>query len=234
MENKKLVIAVDGYSSSGKSTLAKDFAAKVGYVFVDTGAMYRAVTLSALRNNLFDAKNNIELEKLEKLVEEIDIHFKYSKEEGRSITYIGDELVESEIRNIEVSDRVSYIAAVPFVRRKLVDMQRNMSKESGLIMDGRDIGTVVFPKADIKLFVTADVMVRAQRRYRELTNKGENVSLQEIVDNVKKRDHLDETREESPLRKAKDAIVLDTGKYTPEEQLDWLMKLVDEKTQSAK
>ncbi|MGB5989404.1 MAG: (d)CMP kinase [Marinifilaceae bacterium] len=229
MEKRKLVIAVDGHSSSGKSTLAKDFAKELEYAFIDTGAMYRTVSLAASRAGVFGENNELNLPLLKEIVENIDIKFTYNRELKKSQTYLDGELVEDEIRSLEVSNKVSYVAAVSFVRSRLVDLQRSMGEEAGVIMDGRDIGTVVFPNADIKLFVTADVAIRAERRYKELKLKGEDVSLQDIIDNVKQRDYIDENRDESPLKKADDAILLDTGKMTRESQLDWLMKIVEEK-----
>jgi len=228
MAERKLVIAVDGYSSSGKSTLAKDFAAELEYAFIDTGAMYRAVTLAASRAGVLN-DNKVDEVLLKELVDRIKIRFTYNRELKKSQTFLDGELVEEEIRSMEISNKVSYIAQIPFVRTKLVDMQREMGKEASVIMDGRDIGTVVFPNADIKLFVTADVQIRAERRYKEMIANGLDVTLEEVIDNVRKRDHIDETRDESPLRKADDAIVLDTGKFTPREQLDWLLEIVKNK-----
>lgn len=231
MEKRKLVIAVDGYSSSGKSTLAKDFAAELEYAFIDTGAMYRTVALAAHRAGAFGEDNTIDEVVLKDIVDKITIKFTYNRELKKSQTFLDGELVEDEIRSMEISNKVSYVAQIPFVRTKLVDLQRKMGDEAGVIMDGRDIGTVVFPNADIKLFVTADVAIRAQRRYNELKAKGDVLTLQDVIDNVKERDYIDENRDESPLRKADDAIVLDTGKFTQREQLDWLLEIVKEKTQ---
>jgi cytidylate kinase len=229
MGNRKLVIAVDGYSSSGKSTLAKDFANELEYAFIDTGAMYRTVTLAAYRAGVFGENNEINKELLKEILEKINIRFTYNRELKKSETYLDGILVEDEIRSMHISNRVSYIAAISFVRAKLVDMQRAMGNEAGVIMDGRDIGTVVFPNADIKLFVTADVNIRAERRFKELRLKGDDITLQEVLDNLKKRDYLDENREESPLKKADDAIILDTGKYTPQEQLECLLDIFKKK-----
>lgn len=229
MGDRKLVIAVDGYSSSGKSTLAKDFANELEYAFIDTGAMYRTVTLAAYRAGVFGENDVLNIPLLKEIVEKINIKFTYNRELKKSQTYLDGKLVEDEIRSMYISNRVSYIAEIPFVRERLVEMQRAMGDEAGVIMDGRDIGTVVFPNADIKLFVTADVDIRAMRRFKELQLNGEDVTLQEVIDNVKKRDYLDENRDESPLRKADDAIILDTGKFSPKEQLDWLLQIVKEK-----
>lgn len=226
MTDRKLVIAVDGHSSSGKSTLAKDFAAELEYAFIDTGAMYRAVTLAAIRTGVFVKNNEVDEILLKDIIDQIKIKFTYNKDLKKSQTYLNGELVEDEIRSMEVSNKVSYIAQIPFVRVKLVEMQREMGNESGVIMDGRDIGTVVFPNADIKLFVTADVEIRAKRRYNEMIANGLSVTLEDVIKNVRERDYIDENRDESPLKKAEDAIVLDTGKFTPKEQLDWLLEIV--------
>lgn len=224
----KLTIAIDGYSSSGKSTVAKDLAARLGYTYIDSGAMYRVVTLVAMRKSLIHI-DEVDEDKLKKELEQIDISFSYNPEYKKYESYLNGELVEKEIRSMDVSNKVSYIARIPFVREFLVERQREMGDVGGVIMDGRDIGTVVFPHADIKLFVTADVHVRAKRRYDELKAKGEDVSLDEVIANVKGRDHIDENRDVSPLRKADDAIVLDTSKMTPSEQLQWLEEIVKEK-----
>jgi cytidylate kinase len=224
----KLTIAIDGYSSSGKSTVAKDLAARLGYTYIDSGAMYRVVTLVAMRKGIIQSEIVDEV-KLNNELEQIDISFSYNSESKRYESYLNGELVEDEIRSLDVSNKVSHIAKIPFVREFLVEKQREMGDVGGVIMDGRDIGTVVFPNADIKLFVTADVEVRARRRYNELIAKGEDVSLQDVIDNVRNRDHIDETREVSPLRKADDAVVLDTSKMTPADQLEWLENMVKEK-----
>ena len=220
---KKIIVAIDGHSSCGKSTMAKDLAREVGYIYVDTGAMYRAVTLFAMRNNLFDAEGNINTERLEQLLPEVKISFKLDPETSRPMTCLNGEVVEQEIRSLEVSQHVSPIAALPFVRAKLVEQQQAMGKEKGIVMDGRDIGTVVFPDAELKLFVTASPEVRAQRRVDELRAKGEAVSYEEVLANVKKRDLIDSTRAESPLRQAPDALVLDNSNMSIAEQKQWLM-----------
>ena len=224
----KLTIAIDGYSSSGKSTVAKDLAARLGYTYIDSGAMYRVVTLVAMRKGIIHS-GIVDEEKLNRELEQIDISFSYNPESKRYESYLNGELVEDEIRSMDVSNKVSHIAKIAFVREFLVEKQREMGDVGGVIMDGRDIGTVVFPFADIKLFVTANVQVRAKRRYEELVGKGENVSLEEVVDNVRTRDYIDENREVSPLKKADDAIVLDTSRMTPAEQLEWLEEIVKEK-----
>ncbi|MBO4314693.1 MAG: (d)CMP kinase [Prevotella sp.] len=219
---KKITIAIDGLSSCGKSTMAKDLAKRIGYIYVDTGAMYRAVTLYALRNNLFNEDDSIEIEELEKKMDEINIHFLFNEETGRPDTYLNGELVEKEIRSMEVSNHVSAIAAIPFVRTAMVDQQQKMGKEKGIVMDGRDIGTVVFPDAELKVFVMASAEVRAKRRYDELKGKGMEADYDDILKNVQDRDYLDSHREVSPLRQADDAIVLDNSEMTIDEQNEWL------------
>ena len=205
---KKITIAIDGHSSCGKSTMAKDLARRIGYVYIDTGAMYRAVTLFAMRHNLI-ANGQVDAAKLQEEMGNIHISLRLNPETQRPDTYLNGECVEREIRTMEVSRHVSLIAALPFVRSAMVEMQREMGKEKGVVMDGRDIGTVVFPHAELKIFVTASAEVRAQRRYDELTAKGEKCNYEEILENVKERDRIDSTRETSPLRQAEDAIVLD-------------------------
>lgn len=227
---KKITIAIDGYSSCGKSTMAKDLAREVGYIYVDTGAMYRSVTLYAMRNDLFNADGSINTGELEQKMGEINISFRLNSETGRPDTYLNGELVEKDIRTMEVSARVSPIAALPFVREALVARQQAMGKEKGIIMDGRDIGTVVFPDAELKIFVTASAEVRAQRRYDELKAKGMPADFDDILKNVKERDYIDSHREVSPLRKADDAIELDNSNMTIAEQKAWLMQKFNEAT----
>jgi len=220
---KKIIIAIDGHSSCGKSTMAKDLARKIGYIYVDTGAMYRAVTLYALKNNLFNDDNSINANELEKQMSNICISFKLNKETGRPDTYLNGQLVENEIRTIDVSSRVSTVAALPFVRKALVEQQQKMGEQRGIVMDGRDIGTTVFPNAELKIFVTATPEVRAMRRYKELIGKGMEANYDDILKNVQQRDYLDSHREVSPLRKADDAITLDNSNLSIEEQNTWLM-----------
>lgn len=220
---RKITIAIDGYSSCGKSTMAKDLAREIGYIYVDTGAMYRSVTLFAMRNNLFNEDGSIKTDELKSRMNEINISFKLNSETGRPDTYLNGELVEKEIRSMDVSAMVSKIAALPFVREALVAQQQAMGKEKGIIMDGRDIGTVVFPDAELKIFVTASAEVRAQRRYDELKAKGMPADFDDILKNVKERDYIDSHRETSPLRKADDALELDNSNMTIEEQKAWLM-----------
>lgn len=221
---KKITIAIDGHSSCGKSTMAKDLARKIGYVYVDTGAMYRAVTLYALRNNLFNADGGIKEDELKSRMGDISISFKYNAGTGRPDTYLNGENVEQEIRTMQVSAHVSPIAALPFVRQALVAQQQAMGKEKGVVMDGRDIGTTVFPDAELKVFVTASAEVRAQRRYDELKAKGMEADYNDILKNVQERDYIDSHRPTSPLRKADDAIELDNSDMTVAEQNDWLLE----------
>ena len=221
---KKIVIAIDGFSSCGKSTMAKDLAREVGYIYVDTGAMYRSVTLYALRNQLFDADGNIMSSALEAAMPHINISFKLNEQTGRPDTYLNGQCVENEIRSLEVSSKVSIVAALPFVRAKLVEEQQKMGEEKGIVMDGRDIGTVVFPHAELKIFVTASAEVRAQRRFDELEAKGMPADYADILKNVQERDYIDSHRAVSPLTKAADAIELDNSHMTIAEQKQWLVE----------
>ena len=230
MSNKKIIIAVDGFSSCGKSTMAKDLAREIGYIYVDTGAMYRSVTLYALRHGMFGSDNTIDSEALENAMPGIKISFRLNAATGRPDTYLNGELVESDIRAMEVSSRVSIVAALGFVRKALVEQQQAMGKENGIVMDGRDIGTVVFPDAELKIFVTASAEVRAKRRFDELKAKGADANYEEILANVQKRDYIDSHREVSPLRKAGDAIELDNSEMTIAEQKEWLKRKFEEKT----
>lgn len=218
---KKIVIAIDGHSSSGKSTMAKELAQEIGYVYIDTGAMYRAVTLYALRQGYIQG-NSINEKALEADMPRLSITFQSNPGTGKSDTFLNGEDVEKEIRGMEVANKVSLVSSIGFVRKAMVAQQQAMGKEKGIVMDGRDIGTVVFPHAELKLFVTASPEVRAQRRVDELLAKGEKVSYEEVLENVKKRDFIDSTREESPLRKADDAIVLDNSNMSRAEQKAWL------------
>lgn len=224
---KKIVIAIDGYSSCGKSTMAKNLARQLGYVYVDTGAMYRAVTLYALRHQLFEADGEVDAASLQQVMPDIRISFQFNAQTGKPDTYLNDELVEHDIRTMQVSERVSKIAALPFVRTALVAQQQRMGKDKGIVMDGRDIGTVVFPHAELKIFVTASAEVRAQRRYDELQQKGMPARYDDILKNVQERDYIDSHREVSPLRKAEDAIELDNSNLTIDEQQQWLLQQVD-------
>ena len=221
---EKIIIAIDGFSSCGKSTMAKDLAHELGYIYVDTGAMYRCVALYALQHKLFLKDGEINIPDLEAAMPNINISFKLNKETGRPDTYLNNENVENKIRTMEVSSHVSSIAAIPFVREALVAQQQKMGKDKGIVMDGRDIGTVVFPNAELKIFVTASPEVRAQRRYDELMEKGMEADYNEILENVKRRDYIDSHRDVSPLRKADDAIELDNSNISIEEQKQWLIK----------
>ncbi len=222
----KLIIAIDGFSSSGKSTLAKDLAQQLGYKYIDTGAMYRAVTLYALENGLIK-RNNIDEEKLKQVLPDIRLDFKEIN--GQNHVFLNGEDVESKIRSLEISSLTSLISALPFVRKFLVSQQREIGKSGGIVMDGRDIGTVVFPNADIKFFVTASPEIRAQRRYHELINKGEQVSFDEVLKNLKERDLQDTTRATSPLKKAPDAIEIDNSHLDRQQQLELALKYINEK-----
>jgi cytidylate kinase len=217
---KKITIAIDGYSSCGKSTMAKDLAHEIGYIYVDTGAMYRSVTLFAMRNGLLNSDGSIKTDELKDRMDDIDISFRLNSSTGRPDTYLNGELVEKEIRTMEVSANVSRIAALPFVREALVAQQQAMGKKKGIIMDGRDIGTVVFPDAELKIFVTASAEVRA---------KGMPADFDDILKNVKERDYIDSHRETSPLRKADDALELDNSHMTIDQQKAWLMARYMEK-----
>ncbi len=228
---KKITIAIDGHSSCGKSTMAKELARKLGYIYVDTGAMYRTVTLYAMRNNLVDSQGEVLTDELQKQMGNIKVSFCINKETGRPDACLNDECVENIIRSIEVSNHVSKIAAIPFVREAMVDQQRRMGAEKGIVMDGRDIGTTVFPDAELKIFVTASARVRAQRRYDELQQKGMPADFDEILKNVEERDYIDSHREVSPLRQAEDAILLDNSDMTIPQQNEWLMQQVEKALQ---
>lgn len=228
---KKIVIAIDGFSSCGKSTMAKDLAREVGYIYVDTGAMYRAVTLFAMRNNVFDAEGNIDETRLKALLPDVKLTFQLNNETKLPEVCLNGENVERYIRTLEVSQHVSPIAALPFVREKLVEQQQAMGNEKGIVMDGRDISTVVFPNAELKIFVTASAEIRAQRRFKELEAKGMPADFDEILQNVEQRDYIDTHRETSPLRQADDALVLDNSHLTIAEQKVWLMEKFNERTQ---
>lgn len=230
---KKITIAIDGFSSCGKSTMAKMLAKEVGYIYVDTGAMYRAVTLFAMRNGMIAPNGDVDRDALKAKMDALHVEFKLNPQTGKAETYLNGENVEHEIRGMEVSAHVSAIAAIDFVRTALVAQQQRMGHNKGIVMDGRDIGTVVFPDAELKVFVTASAEVRAQRRFDELVGKGMKANYDEILHNVQERDYIDSHREVSPLRKAEDAIELDNGQLTIAEQLQWLMDKFREKTERA-
>lgn len=219
---KQITIAIDGYSSCGKSTMAKDLAREIGYIYIDSGAMYRAVTLYCIGAGLFNGKA-ICTDQLKSQMDQIKISFKLDEQTQRPRTQLNGKDVEESIRTMEVSSRVSIIAALDFVREALVRQQQEMGRAKGIVMDGRDIGTTVFPDAELKIFVTASPEIRAERRYKELTAKGEEVNFEEILTNVKERDYIDEHREVSPLRKADDALLLDNSHLTIAEQKKWLL-----------
>ena len=223
MDNKRIIIAIDGHSSCGKSTFAKAIAARLGYIFIDTGAMYRAVTLYALENGAI-TMGIVDEACIESMLQYIDIDFRFNPARGASDIYVNGNLVEGKIRTIEVSNLVSAVSSIGAVRQKLVAMQQEMGHKRGVVMDGRDIGTVVFPEAELKIYMTADPMVRAERRFKELTAKGDNVTIEEVYNNVISRDKADMSRAISPLRKADDAIVLDNSTMTVEEQMAWFDK----------
>ena len=227
MMNKKIIIAIDGHSSCGKSTFAKAIAARLGYIFIDTGAMYRAVTLYALENGAIPS-GVVDEDSVVKMLGDINIDFRFNPERGASDIYVNGDMVEGKIRTIEVSNCVSAVSSIAEVRTKLVAMQQEMGLRRGIVMDGRDIGTVVFPDAELKIYMTADAMVRAERRYKELTAKGDKVTLEEIYENVISRDKADMSRAISPLRKADDAIVLDNSHMSVEEQMAWFMERYEE------
>ena len=221
---KKIVIAIDGFSSTGKSTIARQLAKELNYIYVDTGAMYRAVTFFALENDLI-GEDFFHSEKLIDRLDEINITFKYNKNLGFAEVYLNGKNIEKDIRTLRVSKYVSPVATISEVRQKLVEQQQLMGKDKGIVMDGRDIGTVVFPDAELKIFMTASAETRAKRRYKELLERGHNLSYDEVLENVTTRDRIDSTREDSPLVKAEDAIEIDNSDLTIEAQLDSLLKL---------
>ena len=227
--NNRIIIAIDGYSSCGKSTVAKEVARQLNYIYIDTGAMYLAVTLYCLRNGIID-KGVINIGELEKQLHQIDVLFKYNPATDHNDIWLNGENVEEEIRQLTVSQNVSQVAAIPGVRKLLVSLQQAMGRDKGIVMDGRDIGTVVFPQAELKIFMTARADVRAQRRFDELVAKGEKVSYDQILENVTSRDHFDETRSESPLRRADDALLLDNSFISREEQMNWVLEQVNRRT----
>jgi len=227
MNSKKIIIAIDGHSSCGKSTFAKAIAAKLGYIFIDTGAMYRAVTLYALENGAI-CSGMVDDQSVVRMLADINIDFRFNPQRGASDIYVNGDLVEGKIRTIEVSNCVSAVSSIAEVRSKLVAMQQQMGLKRGVVMDGRDIGTVVFPDAELKIYMTADPMVRAERRFKELTAKGDKVTIEEIYENVVSRDKADMSRAISPLRKADDAIVLDNSHMSVEEQMAWFMERYEE------
>jgi len=225
MEKKGLIVAIDGHSSTGKSTVSKILAARLGYTYIDTGAMYRIVTLKAMREGLI-REGDIDEGKLKEVLPTIVFGFKYNEEKKRYESYMNGEYVETTIRGMEVSDNVSLIASLPYVRKLLVEKQREMAQAGGVIMDGRDIGSVVFPHAEVKFFMTASPEVRALRRYKELLEKGDHVTFEEVEANVLRRDYVDEHREVSPLVKTPDAVLIDNGDMTVEEEVEEMLKII--------
>lgn len=226
MQKSNIIIAIDGYSSTGKSTFAKLIAAKLGYIYIDTGALYRAVTLSAIDHRIISENNTIDNSALEKLLEKTVIEFRTTGENGKSETYLNGKNVESQIRRLEVSNKVSYIAAIPAVRNFVDSMLKCYGEKKGVVMDGRDIGTAVFPNAELKIFMTADPQIRAERRLQEMIQKGENPDRDEVLKNLLERDYIDTHREVAPLTQAKDAIVLDNSHMTLDEQMNWILDIL--------
>lgn len=226
----KIIIAIDGFSSCGKSTMAKDLARKVGYLYIDSGAMYRAVTLYSMQQGLIDTNGKLDEESLRARIDDISVEFRLNKETERSETYLNGVNVEREIRSMEVSNHVSMVSAVPFVRQFTDKQLHKMSEAKGVVMDGRDIGTTVFPNAELKIFVTAQPEIRAQRRLDELHSKGDMAStFEDVLENIKQRDYSDQNRKESPLRKADDAVELDNSYMTIDEQMQWLLVLFNKR-----
>jgi cytidylate kinase len=223
---KKLIIAIDGYSSCGKSTFAKAIARELQYIYIDSGAMYRAVTLYCMRFNLVK-EETIRIDSIISSLGDIDINFVYNYDTSEYETYMNSEKVEDEIRSIAVSGFVSSISRIPEVRSKMVEMQRQIGKQKGIVMDGRDIGTVVFPGADLKIFMTASIDIRAMRRYKELKSKGMDVNFEEVKRNIIARDITDENRDISPLRRAEDAVILDNSRMTVEQQMSWFRDIIE-------
>lgn len=225
MNQNKIVIAIDGYSSSGKSTMARDLAKRIGYIYVDSGAMYRAATLFAIENGMINADSSVNAEALVAALPQISISFSPAGEDGRQHTLLNGRDVENEIRGMQVSSLVSPVSAIPEVRHALTAIQQQFGVEKGIVMDGRDIGTTVFPNAEMKVFVDASPEVRARRRVLELQQKGDDVNFDEVLENIRERDRIDTTRKESPLRKADDAHILDNDNLTIPQQMEWLLNL---------
>ena len=228
---KGFIVAIDGYSSTGKSTVAKRLASQLGFVYIDTGAMYRMVTLYALREGWI-GEGKVNDEALGKALPGLKLEFQHNAVTGKNEAYLNGENVEGEIRGMEVADHVSLIAALPYVREVLVEKQREMGRGARVIMDGRDIGSVVFPDADVKFFLTASPDIRAERRYRELEAKGEHVSREEVAENVRKRDYIDEHRETSPLKRVPDAVLIDNGTMSVEEEVEMMEHIIRSKYES--
>ena len=221
MKPKKIIIALDGHSSCGKSTYAKRIAAELGYAYIDSGAMYRAVTLACMDAGLFDSSESPPVEDVEYQLEKVELDLRFNPEKERTEIFLNSRMVEDLIRSMEVSDHVSFIAALSVVRRKMVEYQRRLGEGKGVVMDGRDIGTVVFPHAEMKIFLTASEEIRAKRRYKELIEKGMPADFEDVRYNIRKRDRIDSSREDSPLKQADDALVLDNSEMTVDEQMEW-------------
>lgn len=228
MQIKPIVIAIDGYSSTGKSSFAKIVANELGYIYIDTGALYRSVTLVALENKLIDSNNKINTESLKLILPKTSINFQINPESGKSETFVNGINVEKKIRTLEISNSVSYIAAIDFVRDYVDSILIKLGENKKVVMDGRDIGTAVFPNAELKIFMTADLQVRTKRRMKEMEERNEKVEYQEVLDNLVKRDDIDQHRKMNPLTKAKDAIVLDNSNMTIEEEVNWILKYIYE------
>ena len=224
MDPRKIIIALDGHSSCGKSTYAKRIAAELGYAYIDTGAMYRAATLACMDAGLFDNTDSPSLEKVEAQLENVELDLRFNAEKQRTEIFLNNRMVEDLIRSMEVSNHVSYISTLPAVRRKMVEYQRGLGEGKGVVMDGRDIGTVVFPHAEMKIFLTASEEIRATRRYKELIEKGMPANYEDVLGNISKRDRIDSSREDSPLKQAKDSLVLDNSQMTVDEQMEWFRK----------
>lgn len=225
---KKITIAIDGFSSCGKSTFAKKIAERLGYLYIDSGAMYRAVALEFLNRKAFH-NNTPDTSMAPQILSDIQVGFSYNRQKGAYETTLNGKVVEDAIRSPRISELVSAVSAIPQVREKMVELQRLMGKEKGIVMDGRDIGTVVFPDAELKIFMTADPAIRAERRFKELQSKGIQVSMEDVLNNILERDKLDQARAVSPLRKANDAVVLDNSHMTIDEQMEWAEKLIASK-----
>ena len=230
MNQQKIIVALDGHSSCGKSTYAKLIAAELGYSYIDTGSMYRAVTLASMEALLFEKTDAPPLEEIEALLNHIELNLKHNPEKQRTEIWLNGRMVEDVIRTMEVSGHVSYIAAISAVRRKMVEYQRMLGEEKGVVMDGRDIGTVVFPGAELKIFLTASLEVRTERRYKELIEKGMKAEFEEVKSNLAKRDRIDSSRADSPLKQADDAILLDNSEMTLEQQMVWFSEVYQQIT----
>ncbi len=225
VEPRKIIIALDGHSSCGKSTYARRIAAELGYAYIDSGAMYRAVTLACMESGLFDFSDSPSLKDVESQLERVELDLRFNPDKQRTEIFLNNRMVEDLVRSLEVSDHVSFISTLPFVRRKMVEYQRSLGKGKGVVMDGRDIGTVVFPQAEMKIFLTASEEIRAMRRYKELIEKGMPADYADVLHNISKRDRIDSSREDSPLMQAEDSIVLDNSQMTVDEQMEWFREV---------